>query len=145
MATVKAPDHHDADLVLKLYDLRREAVMRKSRDVLGGFLPRSYEDVVAFTKPDNPNNAAWRQVTSYFEMAYSFARHGICNPDFLAENTGEGIYLFAKVAPYLERLRKEVSPTMFSNTEWIVQNSTMGKQRFELFTARVQKMLAAKG
>jgi hypothetical protein len=77
-------------------------------------------------------------------MAFSFARHGIANPDFLAENNGEGIYLFAKVAPHLERLRKEVSPAMFVNSEWVVNNSEMGKQRFDMFSQRVKTMLAAK-
>jgi len=140
----KAPDHHDADLVLKLYDLRREAVMRQSRDAIATWLPRSFDDVLALTKPDNPKNAAWRQVTSYFEMAFSFARHGIANPDFLAENNGEGLYLFAKVAPYLEQYRKQISPVAFMNAEWLVQNSDAAKQRLDMFSKRVQGMLAAK-
>ena len=101
----KSPDHRDAQLVLRLYDLRRESVMRASRDKIAKFLPRSYDDLVAITKPEHPDNAAWRQVSSYFEMAYGFARHGIAHPDFLAENTGEGMLLFAKIAPYLERFR----------------------------------------
>jgi hypothetical protein len=59
------PDHHDAELVLKLYDLRREPVMRASRDaMLGKFWPKSYEDFVAVTKFDHPLNAAFRQVSS---------------------------------------------------------------------------------
>ncbi|GDY03517.1 hypothetical protein LBMAG49_28460 [Planctomycetota bacterium] len=144
MTKHKAPDHHDADLVLKLYDLRRETLMRQSRDTIAKFFPRTFDDLLALTKPDHPSNAAWRQVSSYFEMAFSFARHGIANPDFLAENNGEGIYLFAKVAPHLERLRKEVSPAMFVNSEWVVNNSEMGKQRFDMFSQRVKTMLAAK-
>ncbi len=138
----KTPDHHDAELVLKLYDLRREAVMRQSRDALAKWLPRSYDEFVAVAQPTHPNNAAWRQVSSYFEMAYGFARHGVVNPDFLAENTGEGMFLFAKVAPHLERFRSEYSATAFTNTEWIVKNSASAKLRFEMFKARVAKMAA---
>ena len=140
----EAPDHHDADLVLKLYDLRRETVMRQSRDAMAKFVPRSYEDVVALTKPDHPHNAAWRQVTSYFEMAYGFARHGVVNPDFLAEGTAEGLLLFAKVHPYLERYRKDVSPYAFVNAEWLLQNSASARQRFELFQKRVRTMIESK-
>jgi uncharacterized radical SAM superfamily Fe-S cluster-containing enzyme len=47
-------DHHDAELVLKLYDLRREAVMRQSRDALFKFVPSSYEEFVAITQPSHP-------------------------------------------------------------------------------------------
>lgn len=142
--TQKTPDHHDADLILKLYELRREPVMRQSRDAIVKWLPRTYEDVLAVTKPENQMNAAWRQVSSYFEMAYSFARQGVVNPDFLAENTGEGMIVFAKVQPYLDRLRKEVSPLMFANAEWLLANSDAAKQRFDLFTKRFQAMLAQK-
>ena len=46
-----------------------------------------------------PLNAAWRQTSSYWEMVYSMARHGIVNPDYWVENNGEGLFLFAKVAP----------------------------------------------
>ncbi|MGE3174898.1 MAG: hypothetical protein AB7O97_19885 [Planctomycetota bacterium] len=137
----EAPDHHDADLVLKLYDLRRESVMRQSRDAIARFLPRSFEDVVALTKPEHPNNAAWRQVSSYFEMAYGFARHGVVNPDFLAENTGEGMLLFAKVEPHLERLRSEVAPTAFKNAEWLTQNSAVARQRLQMFQQRIRAQL----
>ncbi|MEQ1634421.1 MAG: hypothetical protein ABL997_18715 [Planctomycetota bacterium] len=140
----ESPDHHDAELVLKLYDLRRESVMRQSRDAIAKFLPRSFDDVLALTKPDHPQNAAWRQVTSYFEMAFSFARHGIANPDFLAENNGEGLLLFAKVKPWLAQLRETVSPVAFQNAEWLVANSDSAAQRLRMFEARVAKMLAAK-
>ncbi|MCC7014193.1 MAG: hypothetical protein IT454_16665 [Planctomycetes bacterium] len=140
----KTPDHHDAELALKLYDLRRESVMRQSRDAIAKFTPRSYEEFIEITKPEHPHNAAWRQVSSYFEMAFGFARHGIVNPDFLAENCGEGFLLFAKVAPHLERFRKEAgAPNAFRNAEWMVANSASAKQRFELFTARFAKQAAA--
>ena len=135
-------DHHDAELVLKLYDLRREAVMRQSRDALFKFVPRSYEEFVAITQPSHPDNAAFRQVSSYFEMAYGFARHGIVHADLLAESTAEGLILFAKVKPYLERFRAEASPTAFRNAEWLVEHSDFARQRFELFEKRFAKQPA---
>ena len=138
----QAPDHHDADLVLRLYDLRRETVMRQSRSTIVKWIPRTYEEVVAITNLSHPDNAAWRQVSSYFEMAYSFARHGIVQPDFLAENAGEGLLLFAKLEPHLPRLRKELSPTILQNTEWLVQNSAFARQRLELMRKRIAAMAA---
>ena len=143
MADLKtAPDHHDADLVLRLYDLRREPVMRQSREVLMKFLPRSAEDVMALAQPDHPQNAAWRQVSSYFEMAYSFARHGIANPDLLAENNGEGLFLFAKVQPYLAEVRKHF-PLAFKNAEWLTENSESARERMAMFQRRIAAMLEA--
>jgi hypothetical protein len=136
------PDHHDGELILKLYDLRRENVMRQSRDTIARWLPRSVDDVLALTDMQHPHNAAWRQVTSYFEMAYGFARHGIAHADFLAENNGEGLWLFAKVRPYLSALR-EVNPMAFRNAEWLVENSDSARQRMEMFNSRIQAQLAS--
>lgn len=138
------PDHHDAELVLRLYDLRRETVMRQSRDTMLRFLPRTWEDFFAVTQLGHPDNAAWRQVSSYWEMAYGFARHGIVNPDFLVESSAEGLLLYAKVLPHLDRMRKELSPTAFQNCEWLVAHSTVARQRLELMQARIQKMMAAR-
>ena len=85
-----APDHHDAMLVLRLYELRRETVMRESRRYLvAEFWPESLEAALAITKGEHPGNAAYRQVTTYWEMAYGMAKHGIVNPDYLAESTGD--------------------------------------------------------
>ena len=135
----QSPDHHDAELVLRLYDLRRESVMRESRKAIVQFHPRSYEEFFAITQLAHEHNAAFRQVSSYFEMAYGFARHGVCHADFLAEGTGEGMLLFAKVQPFLERFRRETSPTAFQNAEWLVLHSASAKQRFDMFQARFKK------
>jgi hypothetical protein len=137
------PDHHDAELVLKLYDLRREPVMRASRESMRTkFWPRTWEEFSEFLKPENPQNTAYRQTLTYWEMAFGMARHGIVNADYLAENTGEGLLLFARIHPFLDRLRKEVSPLACLNAEWIVTHSTAGRRIFDLMQARVKKMMS---
>jgi hypothetical protein len=139
------PDHHDADLVIRLYDLRREAVMRASRDAMNAkFLPRSYEDLLAVTAPEHPLNPAFRQVSTYWEMVYGMAHHGIAHAEYLVENNAEGLVLFAKVAPYLDRFRKDRAPTAFQHAEWAATQTAVGRQRFELFKKRFETQLAAR-
>ena|ERR1700733_4567012 len=130
------PDHHDAEIVIKLYDLRRDPIMRQARSAVITWAPTSYEDLIAITQPTHPLNAAWRQVGSYWEMVYSMARHGIVHADYFVESNAEGLILFAKVSPYLERFRREVSPTAFTNAEWVATESAVGKQRFAMFQKR---------
>jgi hypothetical protein len=143
--SVEAPDYRDAELVIRLYELRREPVMRASRDAMNAkFLPRSYEDVLAVTKPDHPHNAAFRQVSTYWEMVYGMAHHKIAHAEYLVENAAEGLLLFAKIAPYLDRLRAEVSKTVFQHAEWVAQNTAIGRLRLEQFTKRIAGQLAAK-
>ena len=139
------PDHHDAELVLKIYDLRREATMRESRRaIITGFLPRTWEDVQAVMKPDHPLNAALRQVGSYWEMVYGMARHGIVHAEFLLDSNGEGLILLARMKPYLEQYRATGSPRAYVNAEWIATNTELGKAMFATFEARTAKALAAK-
>lgn len=115
-----APDHHDADLVIKLYDLRREAVMRESRDAINAeYWPGNAEEAVAILDPQHPLNRAYRQVSTYWEMVYGMAKNGIVHTNYLLENTGEGMLLFAKVEPYLAAMREKAHPRIFQNAEWV--------------------------
>jgi hypothetical protein len=139
------PDHHDADLVLKLYELRRESVMRESRNQLNAkFLPTSFDDVLAITKSDHPLNAAYRQCSSYWEMTYAMARHGVVHADFMLESTGEGLLLFARIEPWLEEYRAKVNPIAFRNAEWVATQTEMGRQIMERFRARLRAMQGGK-
>ena len=140
------PDHHDAELVLRLYELRRDPVMRDSRNAMfTQFTPKSLDDVRAVaTNFANPLNAAYRQTTSYWEMVYGMAKHGIIHTDFLMENAGEGISLYAKVFPWLEKMRAETGRPLFQNTEWVVKHSDVAKATFARFSAAIEKLRAAK-
>lgn len=139
------PDHHDAELAIRVYELRREAVMRESRAAINqNFWPKSFEDIQAVAKPDHPLNAAYRQVSSFWEMVYSFAKHGVVPPDFWLESNGEGMFVFAKVAPFLEQIRKEMNPNAYRNAEWISRECAEGQRLFGMFSERVKKKLASK-
>lgn len=141
----EAPDYRDAELTIKLYELRREAVMRASRDAMTTkFFPKNYDEFLAVTKPDHPLNAAFRQVATYWEMVYGMAHHGIAHAEYLAETNAEGLVLFAKISPYLARYRSEVVATAFQHAEWIATNTAVGRQRFEMFKKRFQVPVATK-
>lgn len=138
------PDHHDAELVLKLYELRREPVMRESRAALvQKFMPSSFDDVVAITKFDHPLNSAYRQCMTFWEMTYAMAKHGVVHADFLMESNGEGMLLFTRVEPWLKEYREQISPVAYANAEWIANNSEMGRAIADRFRKRVAAHLAA--
>jgi hypothetical protein len=139
------PDHHDAELALKLYDLRREQVMRDSRSaIVSKFLPTSFDELVAVTKPDHPLNAAFRQCSTYWEMVYSMARHGVMHGEFMMESNGEGLLLFTRVEPWLEQYRAHIgNPLAFRNAEWVTKETELGRLVADRFRKRVQAHLDA--
>ena len=122
------PDHHDAELVLRLYELRRDSVMRESRKLMNSWFPKTFDDVMALTKADHPQNAAFRQVSGYWDMAFGMAKHGVIHAEFLAENSGEGLWFYARLERFVEEFRKLTSPRAFRNAEWFVNNTEMGKE-----------------
>jgi hypothetical protein len=137
------PDFHDADLVLRTYEMRREPVMRASRDAVNGkFWPASYDDVKAIvTNPTHELNAPMRQVGTYWEMVYGLVKHGVVDPEYFMETSGEGLFLFAKVEPFLEQIRKDTSAYQFVNAEWVGKETERGRGLLNIFRARVKAKL----
>ncbi|MGK0481075.1 MAG: hypothetical protein ACJAQ3_001046 [Planctomycetota bacterium] len=133
------PTPDDAQVVLKLYELRREEVIRASRDTLLRWTPKSFEDVAAITAFDHEHNAAFRQVTSYFEMAFGLAKSGAAHSELVADWCGEGFYLFAKLHPFLGEIREKISPTAFANVEWMTENTDAGAKKLSYFLGRLAK------
>lgn len=134
------PSMKDADLVLKLYDMRREPVLRDNRNRLNGeFWPQGFADVQAVMSMDHPLNTAWRQVVSYWEMVYGMGAHGIAHPEYLVENNGEGLLTYIKVQPYLAELRA-VNARAFQHAEWAATRTDIGGQYIERLTTMLQEM-----
>ena len=118
-----------ADLILKLYDLRREATMRKARDWWFGFNPTSAEEFEkAMMDPETGPYA--RMVPSYWDMAATLVAHGAIDADMFNETQGEHIGVFAKIEPFLGELRtKWEMPEAFKNLEKVIYDSPNGKER----------------
>lgn len=134
----RAPQHTDADLILKLYDLRRETVMRQARAWFGSFAPKTFAELEAVLAPTHPQNAFYRQVTSYWEMVASFVNRGVLHPDMYADNCGEGLFYFAKLELLLPELRAKYSPTAMKQTERVIQEHQSVRDRYAMFRERVQ-------
>lgn len=109
--------YESADLILKLYELRREEKMRRAREWFGLYLPESAAEIMR-TVMDPETSAYFRMVTSYWDMAASFVNHGAIDPEMFAVASPECIAVFARLAPFLAELREITKrPKMFENLE----------------------------
>ena len=101
----------DAQLILKLYDLRREAEMRKARRWLTvEFWPQNAEEFIAVTNSFPSQENAWlRQVGGYWDMAASFVLHGALNEELFLQPgcSGEMFFILGKIYPFLKEFRGE--------------------------------------
>ena len=118
-----------ADLILKLYDLRREETMRKARNWMFTFNPTSAQDV-GQTMMDPEVGAYLRMVLSYWDMAAALVNHGAIDAEMFRDTNGEYIGVYAKLEPFLEDLRKEWDmPEAFAHLEKLVLEGPNGAER----------------
>src|SRR5215470_5049601 len=109
-----------ADLIMKLYDLRREATMREARNWFISFFPESVDDIMK-TMIDPSTSAFFRMVTTYWDMAAGFVNRGAIDEEMFLDSNSEVWIIFAKVQPYLEGVRKVLdNPTYLRNLEKLI-------------------------
>jgi hypothetical protein len=123
-----------AKLILKLYDLRREAVMREARNWFFSFNPESFDDIQRTSMGEH--GAYLRMVTTYWDMACSFVNHGVIDAEMFNDATGEQVFVFAKLQPYLEQIRAAGNPTSFQHLEKAVMSMPHAEERL----ARTREM-----
>ncbi len=120
--------YEDANLVLKLYELRRESVMRQARDWYAWhFFPQTMEEYTAIMMGEN--GALARMVTSYWETAAALVNHGAIDKDLFAETNGEMFGAFSKVELLIPELRAAYGPHFLVNLEKLVDSIKGGRER----------------
>jgi hypothetical protein len=138
----KKPTAADAEVILKLYDLRREAEMRKARDWwVVKFWPQNADEFVKIANALGTQENNWlRQVGGYWDMAAAMVLHGAINSELFLEGgvSGEMLFLFAKIQPFLKDVREKMkSPGLFGNVEKVIMSSKTGRERLKTVSARV--------
>lgn len=135
-----------ADLILKLYDLRREATMRKARDWMFSFNPTSADHYFA-TMMDPEVGGYLRMVASYWDMAATMVNHGAIDADLFNETVGEHVMVFAKIEPILAELREKFqNPEAFKNLEKVILDAPNGAEKLaktQEWLKGIQEQIAA--
>jgi hypothetical protein len=128
----------DADLILKLYDLRREPVMREARNWIWGFNPTSVQDVIDTLLGEHSGH--YRMVLSYWEMAAAMVNNGAIDEKLFNESNGEHIFVYAKIQPIIEDVRAMFgSPDFLLNLETLVKRIPESEQKIAAIRERMKK------
>lgn len=139
----KKASSRDAQLILQLYDLRREAEMRKAREWWATqFWPNNADDFLKVAwAPGTQENRWIRQVAGYWGIAASFVLQGALDEDlFLVPGfSGEMFIMFAKLYPFLEELREKLGdPEAFLDIEKVVMRTKWGRERLKFLLKRLE-------
>ncbi len=113
--------HEDADLILKLYDLRREATMREARNWLFTFNPTSVQDIIDVLLGEHSGH--YRMVISYWDMAAALVNNGAIDEKLFNETNGEHLFVYSKIGHLIPETR-----ALFGNPEFLLNLETLVKR-----------------
>jgi hypothetical protein len=148
--TTRPATHADAELILKLYELRREPVMRAARHFITAvFWPKSADEILEIIRAFGTERNEWlRQVIGYWEMVSSFVNRGVLERELFLDYAGELFFTYAKFRPFLAELRAAVSPGFLGQTEKLLTSCERAQQMVEVsakrLAARTQAQAAMK-
>jgi hypothetical protein len=102
--------HDQANLLLRLYELRREPRMRQAREwFIRDFSANSMEELFQKYPPGSEENASYRMVASYWDMCAGMVNRGLIDDEFFFENGGEAWIVYHKTKEVAASQRKAMA------------------------------------
>jgi len=140
----KKPTTEDAQIIMKLYDLRREPEMRKARAWFAGWWPNSADEILKVVQGGGTQENAWfRQVSGYWDMAASFVLRGALNEELFVDSGTEMLFTFGKLQPFVKEIREKAnSPYLYARIEKVAGRSKDGRARIQMMAKRAEAMRA---
>ncbi len=120
--------HEEADLILKLYELRREPTMRKARE---WYFLEFHSESIADVKNAlfGEHSGHLRMLMSYWNMAAALVNHGAISMELFNETNGEHIAVFSKIEPLLGEARGIFGPQFLVSLEKLINATPGGRER----------------
>jgi len=136
---VQRPTYDDANLILRLYELRREERMRQARAWFTAKCKvKSYEELLTLAPAGSEENASVRMVTSYWDLVASFMTAGVLNKPLFFQSGRELLLVWERVRPYLPSLREA-----YQDPHYLSHLETIGNEFAADFQKRDQNAYAA--
>ncbi len=139
--TLMPTPFESAQLILSLYQTRREETMRKARDFFFVFNPQNFDEMLAGMM--GPRGGLVRMVVSYWDMAASFVENGAIDRKMFLDSNSEFIMVYAKVEPFLAQLREMFNPSFAAHLESLTKSMPNAQDRIESTRQRIKSMIAA--
>ncbi len=146
----RLPTHDDANLILRLYELRREDKMRQARAwFVTNFYPQTMAEFNEICPPGSEANAFARMVSSYWEMVASFVSNGVLNEELFYQSGQELLLTWLRSRPIVDDLRKMMgNPNAWRNLQTVGEKYIEYQKKnspgaYESFLARMGTRPAA--
>ena len=123
----------DALVILKLYEIRSESLMRAARAwFFSEFNPQSGKDILALLQSGEKQSAFYRMVGSHWEVAASLVNNGAVDEKLFLEANTEHVIVFAKLQPFLSEIREIIGePDYLAQLEQLVMRVPNVEKKLE--------------
>ena len=145
MTAHRQPTYEDVNLILRLYEMRREARMREARKwFVFSFKPKSYAEFQAICPPGSEENASFRMMVTYYEMVASFITSGVLHAELFFQSGRELLVVWERLQNILPDVRGAYgNPHEYKNLEQVAGQfvnwwRTQSPAAYEAFTKRVR-------
>ena len=115
------PTYDDVNLILRLYEMRREDRLRDARRwFTASFKVKTHEEFTALCPGGSETNASYRMVTTYWEMVASFVTTGVLNQELFFQSGRELLFAWERVRDILPLIRDmNKNPLELKNLELV--------------------------
>ena len=137
--------YEDANLLLRLYELRREEKLRKARDWFNkNFHASTMEEFQKICPPGSEENAYYRMIAGYWEMAASFVTSSVLHQELFCQNSRELLFVWERIRDVVPALREAFkNPGVAKNLETVATAMIEEEKKtgsYEAFRAMVRGM-----
>ena len=102
------PTYDDANLILRLYEMRREDRMRDARAwFTAQFRVKTWEELQKLAPGGTDQNASYRMVVSYWDMVASFVTSGVLNRELFFQSGRELLLVWERIRHVLPEIRAQ--------------------------------------
>ena len=147
------PTHEQAELQLKVYDLRREPRLRQARDwYFRNYFVNTLEDSMRIAAPGTENGTLAMMVLSYWDQACALLNYGLLHEDLFFETSGEFFGVWERVKPIIAQGRERwANPQFLAHLEkaaeryeaWSESHNPGHIAAMRQFTKQMQNQLSA--
>jgi hypothetical protein len=139
------PTYDDANLILRLYEMRREERMRKARAwFVGNFKVKTWDELQKIAAPGSDENASYRMVVSYWDMVASFITSGVLHKELFFQSGRELLFVWERIRDVLPQVREMLKdPHLYHHletvgTEFVTYFKGRSAEGYDAFVKRVK-------
>lgn len=142
---MRKPSHADAELLLHLYEIRRDPELRRARTwLISEFKATTWADIKARYLSSVDEDRWFRMATSYWEMVATLVNRGVLHEELFFDHTGEDVVSWERIKSVIPDARADIRPTYLNQFEKMVQAHLAYRKRMNEAALKAAAKASAK-